>query len=128
RTALSQAISARTPGANTLQQFFDPSSSIYPLIATLGGATDLEEIRRYAALPDRFESTIESLKAEIEALKSSNTQNELKRLQARRAMVEALSSAIDVARAFDLERYAELLDAYTRNKERRDKAGAKAFE
>ena len=32
-----------------------------PLIETLGAATDLDEIRKYAVLPENIDATIESL-------------------------------------------------------------------
>ena len=46
---------------------------------TLGAATDLDEIKAYAVLPENIDATIESLKVECDALKSSNIQTELKR-------------------------------------------------
>ena len=128
RTALERAITARTQGANTLLASFDRVSSIYPTIETLGAATDIEEIRKYAILPDDAESTIESLKTEIDALRSSNAQNELRRTRGRAAVVQSLREAIDAAKALDLGKYAALVEACKRAKQRRDEAGAKAFD
>lgn len=128
RTALERTITARTPGANTLLMSFDRASSIYPTIETLGAATDIEEIRKYAVLPNDADVTIESLKTEIDALRSSSIQNGLKRARDRGAVVQALKAAIDAAKAFDLGRYAALLEARKQATQRRDEAGSKAFD
>ena len=59
-------------------------------IETLGAATDLGEIRAYAVLPEDADATIESLILEIDALRSSNIQKELKRARDRATVVNAL--------------------------------------
>lgn len=128
RAELDRAITARTPGPNTLLASFNHASSIYPIIETLDAKTDIEEVRRYALLPEGIESTIETLNTEIMALRSSNTHDELKRAQNRRALVEMLREAIETARAFDLRRYAQLVGAYEQAKKHRDEAGAKVLD
>lgn len=128
RAALEQAITARTPGPNTVLVSFDRSCSIYAIIETLGAATDLDEIRKYAVLPENIDSTIETLKIEVDALKSSNIQNELKRSRDRVAVVKALKTAIQTASAFDITTYATHVQARDQAAQRRDDAGSKAFE
>jgi hypothetical protein len=128
RTALEAAINARTPGPNTILASFDRSCSIYAVIETLGAATDLEEVRNYAVLPENIDATIESLKIEVDALKSSNIQNELKRSRDRAAVVKALKTAIETTRAFDIVTYASHVQARDQASQRRDEAGSKAFE
>jgi energy-coupling factor transporter ATP-binding protein EcfA2 len=128
RTALEAAIAARTPGPNTILVSFDRSCSIYPIIETLGAATDLDEIKKYAVLPENIDATIESLKIEIDALKSSNIQNELRRSRGRMAVVKALKTAIETAKSFDVAKYGPLVQAREQASRRRDKAGSKAFE
>ena len=128
RAALEQAITARTPGPNTVLVSFDRSCSIYAMIETLGAATDLDEIRKYAVLPENIDSTIETLKIEVDALKSSNIQNELKRLRDRVAVVKGLKTAIQTASAFDITKYASHVQARDQASQRRDDAGNKAFE
>jgi energy-coupling factor transporter ATP-binding protein EcfA2 len=128
RTALEQAIAARTPGTNTLLASFDRASSIYATIETLGAATDIEDIRKYAVLPDNADATIESLKTEIDALRSTNIQSELKRARDRAAVVLSLKTAIEAAKAFDVARYGALVEACKEATRRRDEAGSKAFD
>jgi energy-coupling factor transporter ATP-binding protein EcfA2 len=128
RTALEARITARTPGPNTILTTFDRSCSIYPIIETLGAATDLEEIKKYAVLPENIDATIESLTIEVDALKSSNIQNELKRSRDRAAVVKALKSAMETAKTFDVTTYASRVKARDNASRRRDEAGNKAFE
>ena len=128
RTALEAKITARTPGPNTILATFDRSCSIYPIIETLGAATDLEEIKKYAVLPENIDATIESLTIEVDALRSSNIQNELKRSRDRAAVVKALKSAIETAKTFDVTTYASRVKARDQASRRRDEAGNKAFE
>jgi energy-coupling factor transporter ATP-binding protein EcfA2 len=128
RTALEAAITARTPGPNTILASFDRSSSIYPIIETLGSATDPDEIKKYAVLPKNIDATIDSLTIEVDALKSSNIHNELKRSRERVAVVRALKSAVETAKTFDVTTYASRKEARDEASRRRDEAGNKAFE
>jgi hypothetical protein len=122
------AIRARTSGANTILHLFDRSSSIYPVIETLGAATDLEEIKKYAVLPENVDASIESLTTEIAALRSSNIQNELKRARDRLTVVSAIRAVIETVKDFDVSTYASHLASLSKAAKRRDEAGAKAFE
>jgi ABC-type cobalamin/Fe3+-siderophores transport system ATPase subunit len=128
RTAFDAAITGKTPAANTIVNSFDRASSIYSSIETLGAATDLEEIRKYAILPENVDVTIESLTTEIAALRSSNLQNELKRTRDRLAVVTALKIAVDTGKKIDPVKYDSLLNVLSSTTKRRDEAGAKAFE
>jgi hypothetical protein len=127
RTAFEATITARTPGPNTILASFDRSCSIYSTIETLGAATDLEEIRKYAVLPANADATIESLTIEVDALKSSNIQTELKRSRDRAALVKALKTAVGTAKAFDTATYASRVQTREQAFRRRDEAGSKAF-
>ena len=128
RTTLERAISARTPGVNTLLAAFDRACSIYAAIEPLGAATDLDEIRAYAVLPEDADATIESLILEIDALRSSNIQNELKRARDRAVVVNALAADVDTTAAFDVATYGAHVSARNDAAQRHTEAGAKAFE
>jgi energy-coupling factor transporter ATP-binding protein EcfA2 len=128
RTALEATITARTPGPNAILASFDRSCSIYPMIETLGAATDLDEIRKYAVLPENIDATIDSLTTEVDALRSSNIQNELKRSRDRVAVVKALKSAIETAMTFDVTTYGSRVQAREQASRRRNEAGNKAFD
>jgi len=128
RTAFEAAITVRTPGTNTILISFDRSCSIYPTIETLGSATDLNEIRQYATIPDGIDATIDALKVEVDALGSSNIQNELKRARDRAVVVTAVKTAIETAKKFDVATYTARVSARDKASQRREDAGNKAFE
>jgi energy-coupling factor transporter ATP-binding protein EcfA2 len=128
RTALEAAITSRVPGSNTFLGSFDRACSMYATIETLGAATDIEEIRKYACLPENADAAIESLKTEIAALKSTNIQNELKRIRDRAAVVQSLKTAILAATAIDIATYTALIGACRVATQRREDAGSKAFD
>ena len=128
RTALQGATSARTPGVNTFLALFDRACSIYADIETLGAATDLDEIRAYAVLPEDVDVTIESLTLEIGALRSSNIQSELKRARDRAGVVNALAAAVDTASAFDVATYGARVQARNDAAQRHTESGTKAFD
>jgi energy-coupling factor transporter ATP-binding protein EcfA2 len=128
RATMEATIAGRTPGPNTILMSFDRSCSIYPIIETLGAATDLEEIRKYAVLPDNADATIESLKIEIDALKSSSIQNELRRARDRAAIVSALKTAVAIGKAFDITTYDVRVQGWRQASRRRDEGGSKAFD
>lgn len=128
RTTLDREITARTPGTNTLLTSFDRACTIYATIETLGAATDVGPIRKYAALPDHADAAIESLKSEIDVLTSTNIQTELRRARDRATVVQALKTAVDAGMAFDVSKYAALIEACNVATRRRDEAGSKAFD
>jgi hypothetical protein len=128
RTAFEAAIRARTPGTNTILASFERSCSLYPIIETLGSATDINEIRQYSVVPEDIDQRIEGLKVEVDALKSQNIQSELKRARDRAAVVKSLKTAINTARTFDAGVYRSLVQARDRASQRRDEAGNKAFD
>jgi hypothetical protein len=128
RMALEATITARTPGTNVILASFVRSCSIYPIIETLGAATDLDEIRKYAALPENIDATIESLAVEIDALKSSNIQNELKRSRDRLSVLKVIKSSVQTATKFDFPTFAAQVKTRDAAAIRNDEAGSKAFE
>jgi hypothetical protein len=128
RTALESAIAARMPGTNAILPHFERSCSIYPIIETLGAATELDAIRIYATLPENINLEIESRKLEIEALKSTNIQNELKRSRDRLAAVNALTAMVHAANTFEISRFVSYVQARNDATRRSDEAGNQAFE
>jgi energy-coupling factor transporter ATP-binding protein EcfA2 len=128
RAVFDATITARTPGPNSILTSFDRACSMYSTIETLGAATDLEEIRKYAILPENADATIESLTIEVDALKSSNIQNDLRRARDRAAIVKTLKTVVETAKAFDVATYDSYVLALNQAAKRRDDAGNKAFE
>ena len=107
---------------------FDRACSIYATIETLGAATGLEEIRRYAAISDDVDTIIETLKVEVDALKSPNIQAELQRARSRASLVRSLHAALQVVQAFDVDTYHSHVQRRNRAALRHTEAGAAAFQ
>ena len=128
RTTFDEAIAARTPGANILLGSFDRSCSIYPVIETLGAATDVNQIRVYAILPDGIDAEIASLGVEIDALKSTNIESDLKRARGRSKIVRTVAAALATANSFDAATHRSLLQARDDAARHHDEAGSRAFE
>ena len=127
RVTLDASIAATRPGTNSLLTSFDRSCSIYPIIETLGAATDLSPIRAYAALPAEIDTTIDSLGLEIDALQSANIQTELKRARSRLAALRAIYTALVTTRSFDTAIHRSLLAERDRAARSHDQAGDTAF-
>ena len=51
------------------------AGGMFSSIETLGAATDLDEIRKDAVLPENIDATIDSVTTEVDALSSLNIQN-----------------------------------------------------
>ncbi len=128
RTALEAAVASRTPGPNTILASFDRACSIYATIETLGAATDLNEIRQYAIVTEDIDVQIDTLKTEVDALRSANIQTELRRARDRAGVVTRVKTAIEIAKAFDVPTYLARLNARDQASERRDEVSSKAFE
>jgi len=127
RAGLESAIAVKAPGPNAILASFDRSCSIYPIIETLGSATDLEEISKYAVLPKDVDTTIESLRIEVAALKSSNIQSELKRSRDRLALVKSLKSAIETVKAFDIATFSSRIQARDQALRQSEQTGSQSF-
>jgi len=127
RTALEGAIVARTPTANTLVTSFERTCSIYSTIETLSAASDLDEIRAYATLPEGIDASIDALTQEVDALKSPHMQNDLKRARDRSGVVKAIKVALGTLQAFDFKVHTTKVRACNSAALRRDEAGSKAF-
>ncbi|MGC2718209.1 MAG: ATP-binding protein [Candidatus Acidiferrales bacterium] len=79
RSRLEQGIDDRAQTtANPLLQQFDRQSRIYPLIDSLGAATDLSELKALSEVTESEKIEIPSLKDEIEALQTTNPAARLK--------------------------------------------------
>ena len=128
RAAFEAAITKRTPGTNTILASFDRACSIYLTIETLGAATDLEEIKKFAVLPQDADATIEALTLEIDALQSQNIQTELRRARDRAQIVANVSAALATAAAFDQAAFLQHVQARNAAAERQEQAGNKAFD
>lgn len=102
--ASEEVASLRSRG-NPFLSRFARGSAIYPVIESLGPATDLAEIDRLAALPDEADSRRETLTQEVAALKGGALDE---RIVGAQQQVQSLTQALGVLErvaAFDAVKY-----------------------
>lgn len=90
-------IDARKPKKNTFLPIFERGSSVYPLIETLGSATDLEKLRTLAKLSDEEAADLVALPDAVAALQGDNMQAQLAvatNRQAVNSQILALATAL----------------------------------
>jgi len=88
---LDAAIAALKTPAGTLLARFDRGSTIYPMIETLGAASDLEELRRLADVGDDAPARLKTLQLAVAALQANTTSQQITIGQRReRVLREAL--------------------------------------
>jgi hypothetical protein len=109
RTRLDTEISAKTQTANPFSAQFDRQSRIYPLVDSLGAATDLGQLKDLAAVTETERLEIETLRTEIDALRTTNPAAQLKLAETGNQNIDALKKAFSAIGRFDISAYAERL-------------------
>jgi hypothetical protein len=72
RSRLEQNVGERTRTTNPFLPQFDRQSRIYPLIDSLGAATDLAQLEALGTVTDTERQEVPTLKAEVKALQTTN--------------------------------------------------------
>jgi hypothetical protein len=99
-----------TTGTSSLLARFPRESTVYPLVETLGAASDLEALRAMASSDPEVEKRIDALRTSVAALEANTFALQISaRQSAERALVEALAAATALA-GFDRGDYASLLE------------------
>jgi predicted ATPase len=88
---LESAITALKGSGDTLLSRFDRRSTIYPMIETLGAASDLEELKRLAKVGDDPADKLKTLQLAVAALQANTTSQQIAIQQRReRVLTEAV--------------------------------------
>ena len=90
RIRLDRGITDKTRTVNIFLPQFYRQNRIYSLIDSLGAATDLAQLRVLATVTDAETQTIPTLKAEIEALQTTNPVAQLQLAQTLKQHLDAL--------------------------------------
>jgi ABC-type histidine transport system ATPase subunit len=101
------AISELESGASTLLARFPKDSSVYPLIETLGAATDLEVIRVKASTDPKVEDRIGVLQQAVAALQSNTIAPRIAVRQREERVLQQATSIANSINDFDLDGYNE---------------------
>jgi recombinational DNA repair ATPase RecF len=127
RTHLEEDVSDRTQTANPFLLQFDRQSRIYALIDSLGAATDLGQLKALAAVTDAEKQEIPTLRAEVEALQTTNPAAQLKLAEAVKQHLEALIKSLSAVGGFDVPRYGKSLERLEKAEQQYEKATRESF-
>jgi len=127
RSRLERDVGDRTPTTNPFLPQFDRQSRIYPLIDSLGAATDLAHLKALAELSEPEKQEIPTLKAEVEALQTTNPTAQLKLAETVKQHLEALIKSLSVVGRFDVPKYAKSLGRLQTAEQQYERATQESF-
>jgi recombinational DNA repair ATPase RecF len=127
RIRLDSEITSKTQTANPFLAQFDRQSRIYPLVDSLGAATDLGQLKELAVVTDAERQEIETLKTEIDALRTTNPAAQLKLAETGNQHLDALKKAYSVLGRFDIASYGERLASLRKAEREYESATQESF-
>jgi hypothetical protein len=127
RSHLDQGVTERTQTSNPFLLQFDRQSRIYPLIDSLGAATDLAQLKALSAVSDAETQEIPMLKGEVEALQTTNPAAQLKLAETVKQHLEALIKSLSAIGRFDVPKYGKSLDRLQKAAQQYEKATQESF-
>jgi recombinational DNA repair ATPase RecF len=127
RRHLDLDISARTQTTNLFLPQFDRQSLIYPLIDSLGAATDLAQLKGLSTVTDAEKQDVPTLKAEVEALQTTNPAAPLKLAETVKQHLDALIKSFSGVGHFDVPKYAKGLERLQIAEQQYEKATQESF-
>jgi hypothetical protein len=127
RSRLEQNVGERTRTTNPFLPQFDRQSRIYPLIDSLGAATDLAQLEALGAVTDTERQEVPTLKAEVEALQTTNPVAQLKLAETVQQNFDALIKAFTFVKRFDFREYAEILERWRKAEQQYERATQESF-
>lgn len=127
RSRLEQNVGERTRTTNPFLPQFDRQSRIYPLIDSLGAATDLAQLKALGTVADAERQEVPTLKAEIEAPQTTNPVAQLKLAETVQQHLDALIKAFTFVERFDFRKYAEILERWRKAEQQYERATQESF-
>lgn len=98
-----------TAGSSTLLSRFPKDSSVYPLVETLGAATDLEDLKARADTDSKVDERVDSLRRAVAALEANTIGAEISSRQRAQRVLTQASEMTSALVAFDVTVYNSLL-------------------
>jgi predicted ATPase len=108
---IDDAVREPTSGATTLLGRFPKEATVYPLIETLGAATDLEALRGKADADPNIEERIDVLRQAVAALEANTIGAQIITVTRVERVLDQATSVAAILTAFDNPGYRALLDA-----------------
>ncbi len=127
RTRLDTEITSKTQTTNPFSAQFDRQSRIYPLVDSLGAATDLGQLKELAVVTGAEKQEIETLKTEIDALRTTNPAAQVKLAETGNQHIDALKKALSVIGQFDIAAYGERLGSLQKAEREYERATQESF-
>jgi len=127
RSCLEEDVSDKTQTANPFLAQFDRRSRIYPVVDSLGAATDLAQLKALARVTEQEQQDIPTLKTEIEALQTASPAAQLRLAEVIKQHLDSLIKALSAIGRFDVEKYAKNLDRLSEAEQRYEKATQESF-
>ena len=124
---ISSEVSSLFGGSNPLLSKFARETKVYPLIETLGAATDLGELESAASVDDSADATHERLTGEVNALRANALDALLSNAQQTERELRHLRGLLASITGFDPTRYDEAVITLTQAQERRAEAREQLF-
>jgi energy-coupling factor transporter ATP-binding protein EcfA2 len=127
RSRLEKGVSDRTLTSNPFLLQFDRQSRIYPLIDSLGAATDLAQLKALSTVSNAETQEIPMFKAEVEALQTTNPAAQLKLAETVKQHLDALMKSFSAVGRFDVPKYTKSLDRLQKAEQQYEKATQESF-
>lgn len=124
---IASEISSLASGSNPLLSKFARETKIYPLIETLGAATDLSELEAAAVVDDEADASHERLNNEVNALRSNTLDALIANSQQTERELRCLSGVVSIIKNFDAQRYEQAVTAVADAERRRAEAREQLF-
>ncbi|OZC63557.1 hypothetical protein CH306_26555 [Rhodococcus sp. 15-725-2-2b] len=124
---IASEITSLASGSHPLLSKFARGTAVYPLIETLGAATDLGELEAASVVDGDAEATYERLTNEVNALRSNTLDTMLTNLQQAERGLRSLSGVVSDIKNFDAPRYEQARTAVADSERRRREAREQLF-
>lgn len=113
---------------NPYSAAFERGTAVYQKVESLGPATDLNELAALANVTDAERAELAALIAEIDALRSSTPDAQLKAAEVDRKLLEDADTALATLSAFNTEQYLGTLQVHSDASTKHNDVTRRAFE
>ena len=127
RNRLEQGVSDKTQTSNPFLAQFDRQSQVYPLIDSLGAATDLVQLKALASVTTTEQQEIPTLKEEVEALRTTNPAAQLKLAETVKQHLDVFVKVFSAVGRFDVRKYAKSIERLQKAEQQYEKATRESF-
>ncbi len=124
---IASEVASLASGANPLLSKFARETKVYPLIETLGAATDLGELEAAAVLDEEAEANYGRLNEEVNALRSNTLDALVTNAQQVERELRCLNDLVSAIKSFDAPRYEQAVTAVGEAEKRRAEAREELF-